>query len=221
MDRFWLGRYPPGVPADIDPSVYLTIVALLEESFAKFRDRKAYVCMDKAITFGDLDALSKALAAWLQGRGLGKGARVAIMMPNVLQYPVAVAAVLRAGFVAVNVNPLYTARELEHQLRDSGAEAVIVLENFASTLQQAVASGKHPIRHVVVAAMGDLLGFPKLFVVRKDPALTRETLAGYCARQLTGYKRPKVIEFRDDLPKTNVGKILRRELRDSILKKAA
>jgi len=165
MDRFWLKSYPPGVPADIDPSVYPTIVALLEESFAKFRDRKAYVCMDKAITFGDLDSLSKALAAWLQGRGLNKGARVAIMMPNVLQYPVAVAAVLRAGFVAVNVNPLYTARELEHQLGDSGAEAVIVLENFASTLQQALASGRHPIRHVVVAAMGDLLGFPKGLIV--------------------------------------------------------
>ena len=165
MDRFWLKSYPPGVPADIDPSIYPTIVSLLEESFEKFRDRKAYVCMDKAITFGELDALSEALAAWLQGRGLGKGARVAIMMPNVLQYPVAVAAVLRAGFVAVNVNPLYTARELEHQLGDSGAEAVIVLENFASTLQQALAGGRHPIKHVVVASMGDLLGFPKGLIV--------------------------------------------------------
>jgi long-chain acyl-CoA synthetase len=165
MDRFWLKSYPPGVPADIDPAVYPTIVSLLEESFQKFRDRKAYVCMDKAITFGDLDALSKALATWLQGRGLAKGARVAIMMPNVLQYPVAVAAVLRAGFVAVNVNPLYTARELEHQLGDSGAEAVIVLENFASTLQQALAGAKHPIKHVVVGSMGDLLGFPKGLIV--------------------------------------------------------
>ena len=141
MDRFWLKSYPPGVPSDIDPSVYPSVVALLEESFAKFRDQRAYVCMDKAITFGDIDALSQALAAWLQGRGLAKGARVAIMMPNVLQYPVALAAVLRAGLIAVNVNPLYTARELAHQLKDSGAEAVIVLENFASTLQQAI--GKH------------------------------------------------------------------------------
>ena len=165
MDRFWLKSYPPGVPADIDPSVYPTIVSLLEESFDRFRDRKAYVCQDKAITFGELDTLSKALSAWLQGRGLKKGARVAIMMPNVLQYPVAVAAVLRAGFVAVNVNPLYTARELEHQLGDSGAEAVIVLENFAGTLQQALDRGKHPIKHVVVAAMGDLLGFPKGLIV--------------------------------------------------------
>src|SRR5262245_14036800 len=168
MDRFWLKSYPPGVPSDIDPSVYPSVVALLEESFAKYRDQRAYVCMDKAITFGDVDALSKALAAWLQGRGLEKGTRVAIMMPNVLQYPVALAAVLRAGLIAVNVNPLYTARELAHQLKDSGAEAVIVLENFASTLQQAI--GGTAVKHVVVASMGDLLGFPKgplvNFVVR-------------------------------------------------------
>jgi long-chain acyl-CoA synthetase len=163
MDRFWLKSYPPGVPSDIDPSVYPSVVALLEESFAKYRDHKAYVCMDKAITFGEVDALSKALAAWLQGRGLQRGARVAIMMPNVLQYPVAVAAVLRAGFIAVNVNPLYTARELAHQLKDSGAEAVVVLENFAATLEQAIAGTA--VKHVVVASMGDLLGFPKGLIV--------------------------------------------------------
>jgi long-chain acyl-CoA synthetase len=168
MERFWLKNYPPGVPADIDPSVYPSLVSLLEESFTKYRQAEAYVCMDKAITFGDVDEYSKALAAWLQSRGLRKGARVAIMMPNVLQYPIAVAAVLRAGFIAVNVNPLYTARELEHQLHDSGAEAVIVLENFAATLQQAM--GGTPVKHVVVATLGDLLGFPKgpivNFVVR-------------------------------------------------------
>ena len=163
MDRFWLKSYPPGVPSDIDPSVYPSVVALLEESFDKFREQRAYVCMDKAITFGDIDALSQALAAWLQGRGLAKGARVAIMMPNVLQYPVALAAVLRAGLIAVNVNPLYTARELTHQLKDSGAEAVIVLENFASTLQQAI--GNTGVKHVIVASMGDLLGFPKGLIV--------------------------------------------------------
>ena len=163
MDRFWLKSYPPGVPSDIDPSVYPSVVALLEESFSKFRDQRAYVCMDKAITFGDVDALSKALAAWLQGRGLKKGTRVAIMMPNVLQYPVTLAAVLRAGLIAVNVNPLYTARELAHQLKDSGAEAVIVLENFASTLEQAMAGTA--VKHVVVASMGDLLGFPKGLIV--------------------------------------------------------
>jgi long-chain acyl-CoA synthetase len=163
MDRFWLKNYPPGVPADIDPSVYPNLVSLLEETFTKYRQAKAYVCMDKAITFGDVDDYSKALAAWLQSRGLAKGARVAIMMPNVLQYPIAVAAVLRAGFIAVNVNPLYTARELEHQLHDSGAEAVIVLENFAATLQQAIAGT--PVKHVVVATLGDLLGFPKGLIV--------------------------------------------------------
>jgi long-chain acyl-CoA synthetase len=163
MDRFWLKSYPPGVPSDIDPSVYPSVVALLEESFAKYRDQRAYVCMDKAITFGDVDALSKGLAAWLQGRGLAKGTRVAIMMPNVLQYPVALAAVLRAGLIAVNVNPLYTARELAHQLKDSGAEAVIVLENFAATLEQALAGTA--VKHVVVASMGDLLGFPKGLIV--------------------------------------------------------
>ena len=167
MNRFWLKSYPPGVPSDIDPSVYPSVVALLEESFAKYRGQKAYVCMDKAITFGEIDTLSQALAAWLQGRGLKRGARVAIMMPNVLQYPVAVAAVLRAGFIAVNVNPLYTAPELEHQLADSGAEAVIVLENFASTLEQALraGAGKTAVKHVVVASIGDLLGFPKGLIV--------------------------------------------------------
>lgn len=163
MDRFWLKSYPPGVPADIDPSVYPSVVSLLEESFAKFRDAKAYVCMDKELTFGEVDTLSLALAAWLQSRGLKRGARVAIMMPNVLQYPVAIAAVLRAGFIAVNVNPLYTAPELHHQLEDSGAEAVIVLENFASTLQKAIAGT--PVKHVVVASVGDLMGFLKGMVI--------------------------------------------------------
>ncbi len=163
MDRFWLKSYPPGVPSDIDPSVYPSVVSLLEESFAKYRDAKAYVCMDKALTFGEVDTLSQALAAWLQSRGLKRGARVAIMMPNVLQYPVAIAAVLRAGYIAVNVNPLYTAPELHHQLEDSGAEAVIVLENFASTLQKAIAGT--PVKHVVVASVGDLMGFLKGMVI--------------------------------------------------------
>ena len=163
MERFWLKSYPPGVPADIDPSTYPSVVSLFEESFSKYRDKPAYVCMDKALTFGEIDTLSMALGAWLQGRGLKRGARVAIMMPNVLQYPVAVAAVLRTGFIAVNVNPLYTARELEHQLKDSGAEAIIILENFATTLQRVVAHTG--IKHVVVASMGDLLGFPKGLIV--------------------------------------------------------
>ena len=186
MDRFWLKSYPPGVPSDIDPSVYPSVVALIEESFAKYRDQKAYVCMDKALTFGEVDTLSQALAAWLQSRGLKRGARVAIMMPNVLQYPVAVAAVLRAGFIAVNVNPLYTAPELEHQLEDSAAEAVIVLENFASTLEQALraGAGKTAVKHLVVASMGDLLGFPKGLIVNFVVRTLRKmipafTLAGH------------------------------------------
>jgi long-chain acyl-CoA synthetase len=163
MDRFWLRNYPPGVPADIDPSLYPSVVALLEESFIRYRAADAYVCMDKALTFGQLNELSRCLAAWLQGRGLRRGARVAIMMPNVLQYPVALAAVLRAGFIAVNVNPLYSARELAHQLEDSGAEAVIVLENFAATLEAAMVGTA--VKHVVVGALGDLLGFPKGLIV--------------------------------------------------------
>jgi long-chain acyl-CoA synthetase len=184
MDRFWLKSYPPGVPSDIDPSVYPSVVALLEESFAKYRDQRAYVCMDKAITFGEIDTLSKALAAWLQGRGLAKGARVAIMMPNVLQYPVALAAVLRAGLIAVNVNPLYTARELEHQLKDSGAEAVIVLENFAATLQRAI--GGTAVKRVVVASMGDLLGFPKGLIVNFVVRTMRKMVPAF---SLSGHTR--------------------------------
>jgi long-chain acyl-CoA synthetase len=163
MERFWLKSYPKGVPHDIDYTQYSSIAQLIEEAFAKYRTRKAYVCMDKSMTFGQVDDLSKALGAWLQSKGLKKGDRVALMMPNVLQYPVAIAAVLRAGYVVVNVNPLYTPRELEHQLKDSGARAIIVLENFATTLQAVIANTD--VKTVVVAAMGDLLGFGKGAVV--------------------------------------------------------
>ncbi|HEX2216080.1 MAG TPA: AMP-binding protein, partial [Xanthobacteraceae bacterium] len=159
MERIWLKHYPQGVPAEIDPSHYPSLVALFEESFAKFRDANAFVCMDKFLTYREVDEMSRALGAWLQGRGLKQGARVAIMMPNCLQYPVAIAAILRAGFVVVNVNPLYTPRELEFQLNDSGAEAIIVLENFAATLQQVVPNTR--VKHVVIASMGDLLGLLK------------------------------------------------------------
>jgi long-chain acyl-CoA synthetase len=162
MERIWLKQYPPGVPADIEPTQYASLVDLLEESFAKFADRKAFICMDKSISYRDLDQMSLALAAYLQGRGLKPGARVALMMPNVLQYPVATAAVLRAGYAVVNVNPLYTPRELEHQLRDSGAEAIIVLENFAHTVEQVIA--KTEVKHVIVGSMGDLLGFKGVIV---------------------------------------------------------
>jgi long-chain acyl-CoA synthetase len=162
MERIWLKQYPAGVPADIDVSQYSSLVELLEESFAKFRERKAFICMDKSITYRDLDEMSLALGAYLQSRGLQKGARVALMLPNVLQYPIATAAVLRAGYAVVNVNPLYTPRELEHQLKDSGSEAIIVLENFATTVQQVVA--KTQIKHVIIGSMGDLLGLKGVLV---------------------------------------------------------
>jgi long-chain acyl-CoA synthetase len=162
MERIWLKQYPAGVPADIDVTQYSSLVELLEESFAKFSGRKAFICMDKSISYRDLDEMSLALAAFLQSKGLQKGARVALMMPNVLQYPVSTAAVLRAGFTVVNVNPLYTPRELEHQLKDSGAEAIVVLENFATTVQQVIA--RTAVKHVIVGSMGDMLGLKGLIV---------------------------------------------------------
>jgi long-chain acyl-CoA synthetase len=165
----WLGAYPPGVPAEIDPSQYGSLVQLMEESFRNYADRPAYSFMGKDVTYAQTDAQSRAFAAYLQGLGLAKGDRVAIMMPNVPQYPVAVAGILRAGLVVVNVNPLYTPRELEHQLKDSGAKAIVIIENFASTLQQCIAAT--PVKHVVLAAMGDQLGLLKgalvNYVVRK------------------------------------------------------
>ena len=136
MERIWLKNYPQGVPADIDPSLYRSLVAMLEASFARYRDSDAFLSMGKKLTYGQLDEMSAALGAWLQGRGLVRGDRVAIMMPNLLQYPIAVAGILRAGMVVVNVNPLYTPRELEHQLKDSGAKAIVIVENFAHTLEQ-------------------------------------------------------------------------------------
>ena len=159
MEKIWLKNYPPGVPAEIDPSQYSSLVALFEESFAKYKDRSAYVCMDKKLTYGQLDEMSRAMGAYLQSKGLARGDRVAVMMPNVLQYPVCIAGILRAGFTVVNVNPLYTPRELEHQLKDSGAKAIFIIENFAKTLEHVL--GKTPVQHIVLASMGDLLGFPK------------------------------------------------------------
>jgi len=159
VEKPWIKHYPAGVPEFIDPDRYPSLVALLEETFTKFRDSAAYELMGKRITFGDIDRLSIQLAAHLQGKGLQQGDRVAIMMPNVLQYPVAVAGVLRAGLIVVNVNPLYTARELKHQLQDSGAKALIVIENFAATAQDVLADSA--VKHVITTSVGDLLGFPK------------------------------------------------------------
>ncbi len=158
-ERIWLKSYPEGVPADIDATQYASLSALFDEAFQKYGSRTAYSFMGKDISYAQTDTLSRAFAAYLQGLGLVKGDRVAIMMPNVPQYPVAVAAILRAGLVVVNVNPLYTPRELEHQLKDSGAKAIVILENFATTLEQCIA--KTPVKHVVLCAMGDQLGWLK------------------------------------------------------------
>ncbi len=163
MDKIWTRSYPPGVPAEIDYTRYRSLVHLMDEAFAKYAARDAYVCMDKFLSYADVDRMSRDVGAWLQAQGLPRGARVALMMPNVLQYPIAIAAVLRAGFVVVNVNPLYTPRELEHQLNDSGAEAIIILENFASTLEKVIA--RTQVKVAVVASMGELLGGVKGAIV--------------------------------------------------------
>jgi long-chain acyl-CoA synthetase len=167
-NRPWLQSYPPGVPAEMNPVPYSSLAQMIEDNCRKFANRDAYVSMGKTITFGDLERLSVSVGGWLQSRGLQKGDRVAVMMPNILQYPVVVAAVLRAGLVVVNVNPLYTPRELEHQLKDSGAKAIFVLENFANTVAEVVANTQ--VKTVVVASMGDMLGLKGHivnFVVRR------------------------------------------------------
>jgi long-chain acyl-CoA synthetase len=189
MDKIWLQSYPPGVPAEIDPNQYRSLVHLLEESFQKYADRKAFVCMDKFITFGELDTYSKRIGAWLQSRGMKPGARVALMMPNVLQYPIALAAVLRAGYTVVNVNPLYTPRELEHQLADSGAEAIVILENFARTLEQVL--GRTAVKHIVVASMGEMLGVAKGFVV--------DFVVRNVKKLVPAYSLPNAVRFKQAL----------------------
>ncbi|MEO5321687.1 long-chain-fatty-acid--CoA ligase [Mesorhizobium sp. CC13] len=167
-EKVWLKSYPANMPAEIAPLAHQSIGDLLAAACHQYAGRPAFSCMGKSLTYGELDRMSTAFAAWLQSKGLAKGARVAIMMPNVLQYPVVMMAVLRAGYTVVNVNPLYTPRELEHQLKDSGAEAIVILENFATTLQAIVANTR--VKHVVVASMGEMLGVKGLlvnFVVRK------------------------------------------------------
>ena len=188
MERIWLKQYPAGVPADIDVNQYPSLVELLEESFKKFADRKSFICMDKSITYRDLDDMSAALGAYLQSRGLKKGARVAIMMPNVLQNPISTAAILRAGYTVVNVNPLYTPRELEHQLKDSGAEAILLLENFATTLEKVLPNTG--VKTVIIGSMGDLLGFKGVivnFVVRN------------VKKMVPAYSIPSAVSFNDAL----------------------
>ena len=188
-DRPWLGSYPEGVPADIDATQYSSLVALMQEAFERHAAQPAYSFMGHEISFAQVDAQSQVLAAYLQSLGLAKGDRVALMMPNLPQYPVAVAAVLRAGFVVVNVNPLYTARELNHQLKDSGAKAIIIIENFAKTLQDGMKDSV--VEHIVLCAMGDELGLLKgalvNFVVRSVKKLVPE------------FSLPHAVRFKDAL----------------------
>ena len=203
LERPWLKAYPPGVPTDIDASQYRSLVGLMEESFKKNGRLVAYSFMGKDMTFGETDSLSIALAAYLQSLGLAKGDRVAIMMPNVPQYPIAVAAILRAGFVVVNVNPLYTQRELEHQLKDSGAKAIVIIENFASTLEHCIAST--PVKHIVLCAMGDRLG------------LLKGALVNYVVRSVKKmvpvFNLPGAVRFNDAVAKGTRATLKRPELK--------
>jgi long-chain acyl-CoA synthetase len=164
MEKIWLKSYPPGVAAEINPDLYQSVGDIWAESVKKFAARPAYTCMDKTLTYAEVDGYASAFAGYLQGvLKLPKGARVALMMPNILQYPLCIFGALKAGYTVVNVNPLYTPRELEHQLKDSGAEAIVILENFAHVFQQVRSAV--PVKHVVVTSLGDMLGFPKSHIV--------------------------------------------------------
>lgn len=188
-EKHWLQSYPAGVPETINPDQYHSLNDLFDESFSKYADRHAYVCMDRFMRYRELDTHSRNLAAWLQQRGLAQGARVAVMMPNVLQYPIVVTAILRAGCTAVNINPLYTPRELEHQLKDAGVEAIFILENFATTLEKVVS--RTAVKHIVVASIGDMMGAIKgalmNLVVRKVKKL------------VPAFNLPGAVGFRDAL----------------------
>ena len=188
MERVWLKSYPAGVPADIDPRKFRSLIELFDTSIGKYRSRPAFHSMGKTISFDELDKRSRDFGAWLQSRGLAKGARVAIMMPNCLQYPIAMFGVLRAGCTVVNVNPLYTPRELEHQLKDAGAEVIVILENFGHVLQEV--RSRTPIKHVVVTSLGELLGVKGVIVnlvVRK------------VKKMVPPYDLPGALSFKDAL----------------------
>ena len=192
MDKIWLKNYPAGVPAEINPNEIPSLQALVERSFEKFADRPAYTMMDRTLTYGELDRLSRQFAAYLQKvAGLRKGDRVAIMLPNILQYPVAIAAAFRAGLTIVNTNPLYTPRELEHQLKDSGARAILILENFAHTLQQVV--HETGVETVIVTGIGDLFPFPKSVLVN--------FVLRHVKKQVPEYSLPGAIGFVEALSK--------------------
>jgi len=190
VNKIWLKSYPQGVPAEIDTNRYPSLKHIFEESFSKFRDQPAYTNMDVTLSYGDIEEHSRRFGAWLQNvAGLRKGDRVALMMPNVLQYPIAIAGALRAGMTLVNTNPLYTPRELEHQLKDSGAKAIVILENFAHVLQEVI--GSTEVKHVILTGVGDLLGFPKSLIVN--------FVLRHVRKQVPAYSLPGAIRFSDAL----------------------
>jgi long-chain acyl-CoA synthetase len=190
VDRSWLKQYPPGVPADIDPDSYASLREVIEEAFANHRQLPAFSNMGATLTYAQLDALSRAFAAWLQQKsGLRAGDRVALMMPNILQYPIALFGVLRAGMVVVNTNPLYTPRELEHQLQDSGAKAIVIVENFAHVLQEVLP--RTQLKNVLVTGVGDLLGLPKGFIVN--------FVLRHVRKQVPPWNMPGSLSFKDAL----------------------
>ncbi len=192
MDKIWLDNYPPGIPADINPDEIPSLQALIERSLEKFADRPAYTMLDRTLTYRDLDRLSRQLAAYLQRVArLQKGDRIAVMLPNILQYPVTLVAAFRAGLTVVNTNPLYTPRELEHQLKDSGARAIVILENFAHTLDEVRAATG--VETVIVTGIGDLLGFPKSVVTN--------FVLRHVRKQVPEYSLPGAVSFADALSK--------------------
>ena len=189
MDKIWLKEYPPGMPAEINPDQYSSLKALAEDCMARNATRNAFVLMDKSITDGELQSLSARFGGWLQQQGLEKGERIAIMLPNLLQYPIAMFGALRAGLVVVNTNPLYTAAELRHQLIDSGATAIVILENFCHVLADVV--GDTQVKRVVVTGVGDLLGFPKSLLVN--------SVIRYVRHQVPRWRIPGAVSLRSIL----------------------
>lgn len=189
MEKIWLKRYPEGIPAEIDPDEYQSVVDIFEQSCQKYKDRPAFTNLGKSLTFAELEAKSQDFAAYLQSSGLIVGDKVAIMMPNILQYPIALFGILRAGMVVVNVNPLYTARELENQLNDAGAEAIVIVENFAHVLAEII--HRTQVKQVILTGLGDLLSFPKSWVVN--------FVVKHVKKMVPAYRLPKTIKFNSAL----------------------
>jgi long-chain acyl-CoA synthetase len=185
----WLASYPEGVPAEINFDHYSSILDIFEQSCAEYRDRTAYINFDRTMSYGELDQLSRNFAAWLQSKGMRKGDRIALMMPNVLQYPVALFGAMRAGMVIVNTNPMYTPRELRHQLTDSGARAIVIVENFAQVLEKV--RDEVPVEQVITTRIGDLLGFPK--------SLLLNLVLKYVKKAVPPFSLPGATQFNDAL----------------------